>query len=72
MDPRDASASKKDWLLTGQEKACTRIIWLFIHLVVCHHAENDLIHRTVDVDCPLVIASIGDTSSRQDQTRNEE
>ena len=36
----------KDCLFTGQEQACTRITWLFVCLVGCHHAKNGPIHRT--------------------------
>ena len=38
----------KDYLLTGQEQACTRITWLFVR----HHAKNGPIHRKMAVDCP--------------------
>ena len=30
-------------------------------LFVCHHAENGHIHKIMDVDCPLVITSKGET-----------
>jgi len=35
----------KDYLLTGQEQACTRITRLFGCLFGCHHAEKGLIYR---------------------------
>ena len=58
----------KDCLLTGQEQACTRITRLF----VCHHAENGSIHRTMVVDCPLVITSKVKLIFRPDKTRKKE
>ena len=45
----------KDCLLTGQERACTRINWLFVCLFVRQHAEhisNGSIQREMVVDCP--------------------
>ena len=51
----------KDCLLNGQEQACSRISRLFVCSFVCHHAENGQIHTIMDVDCPLVITSIGET-----------
>ena len=38
---------------TGQEKACTRIIWLFVG----HHAKNGPIYRKMVVIVPLLVTS---------------
>ena len=37
----------------GQERACTRIIWLFVG----HHAKNGPIYRKMVVIVPLVVTS---------------
>ena len=41
----------------------------FVGWFVCHRAKNGQIHRTIDVDCPLVTTSIGETLF---QARKEE
>ena len=51
----------KDWLLTGQEQACSRITRLFGWLFVCHHAENCVEHRKMVVDCTPLITSTFET-----------
>ena len=57
---------------TGQEQACTRITQLFVRLFVCHHAKNGPIHRTMVVDCPLVITFKVKLIFRPDKTRKKE
>ena len=50
----------KDWLLNGQEQACTRIAWLFGRL--SSPCQNGLINKKMIVDFVLVIKAIGKTT----------
>ena len=72
LEARTPSIIANDFLLTGQEQACTRITRLFVYSFGCHHAENGSIHRKMVVDCPLVIISKVKLFFRPDKTRKKE
>ena len=62
----------KDWILTGQEHACSRITQLFVFLFFCHHAENGLIHRKMVVTAPQWSHPYVKPFYRPDRARKEE